>query len=176
MVEGFRSALSLREVPMVEPEVVVRIRALGAMGWGAKRVAREVGVARNTVRRYLRGGGAAEVQARPCARRLSEDQRREARELFSAEAAGNAVVVRELLASRGVRASMSTVQRAVRAQRQRLRAEALATVRYETGPGEQMQASLWREEGVDRWGARESVLPCGGAGLFATSLRAGNAL
>jgi transposase len=142
MVEGFRSALSLREVPMVEPEVVVRIRALGAMGWGAKRVAREVGVARNTVRRYLRGGGAAEVQARPCARRLSEDQRREARELFSAEAAGNAVVVRELLASRGVRASMSTVQRAVRAQRQRLRAEALATVRYETGPGEQMQADF----------------------------------
>jgi transposase len=127
---------------MVEPEVVVRIRALGAMGWGAKRVAREVGVARNTVRRYLRGGGAAEVQARPFARRLSEDQRREARELFSAEAAGNAVVVRELLAKRGVLASMSTVQRAVREQRQRLRAEALATVRYETGPGEQMQADF----------------------------------
>jgi transposase len=62
MVEEFRSALSRREVPMVEPEVIVRIRGLGAVGWGARRISREVGVARNTVRRYLRGGEGAEAR------------------------------------------------------------------------------------------------------------------
>jgi len=142
MDEGIRSALSRREVPMVEPEVVVRIRGLGAMGWGARRISREVGVARNTVRRYLRGGERAEAQVRPGARRLGDGERREAEDLFAGEAAGNAVVVRELLAKRGVLASMSTVQRVVREKRQRLRAEALATVRYETGPGEQTQADF----------------------------------
>ena len=44
------------EVAMVDPEVVVRMRVLAGMGWGSKRISREVGVARNTVRRYLRGG------------------------------------------------------------------------------------------------------------------------
>ena len=43
------------EVPMVEAEAVRQMRDLAANGWGAKRIARELGVARNTVRRYLRG-------------------------------------------------------------------------------------------------------------------------
>jgi transposase len=142
MVEELRSALSLREVPMVEPEAVARIRGLRALGWGAKRIARELKMRRNTVRRYIKGGESAEVQVRPGARRLGDGQRREAEELFAGEAAGNAVVVRELLAKRGVLASISTVQRVVREKRRRLRAEALATVRYETGPGEQTQADF----------------------------------
>lgn len=37
MDEGIRSLLSRREVPMVEPEVIVKIRGLGAVGWGARR-------------------------------------------------------------------------------------------------------------------------------------------
>src|SRR5450759_1226098 len=142
MVEEFRSALSRREVPMVEPEQVARIRGLRAAGWGAKRIARELKMRRNTVRRYIKSGESAEVQVRPGARRLGDGERREAEKLFAGEAAGNAVVVRELLAKRGVLASMSTVQRVVREKRQRLRAEALATVRYETGPGEQTQADF----------------------------------
>ena len=142
MVEEFRSALSLREVPMVEPEQVARIRGLRAAGWGAKRIARELKMRRNTVRRYLKGGESAEVQVRLLARRLSERQRQEARALYAGDAAGNAVVVRELLMARGVAASVRTVQRAVFEKRRRLRAEALATVRYETGPGEQTQADF----------------------------------
>jgi transposase len=142
MVEELRSALSLREVPMVEPEAVARIRGLRTLGWGAKRIARELKMRRNTVRRYLRGGESAEVQVRPGARRLDDSGRRRAEELFLGEAAGNAVVVHELLRARGVAASVRTVQRAVCEKRQRLRAEALATVRYETGPGEQTQADF----------------------------------
>ena len=142
MDEGIRSALSHREVPMVEPEQVARIRGLRALGWGAKRIARELKMRRNTVRRYLKGGESAEVQVRPRARRLDDVGFRRAEELFAGEAAGNAVVVHELLMARGVAASVRTIQRAVREKRQRLRAEALATVRYETGPGEQTQADF----------------------------------
>ena len=39
------------EVLMVEPELVRQIRGLAAQGWGAKRIARELKVSRNTVRR-----------------------------------------------------------------------------------------------------------------------------
>lgn len=142
MGEEARAALSGREVPMVEPEDVARIRGLRAMGWGAKRIAREVGVARNTVRRYLREGSEAERQVRLRARRLDEKRLQEARDLFVTEAAGNAVVVRELLLARGAQASLRTVQRALMEQRRQARVQALATVRYETGPSEQMQADF----------------------------------
>ena len=49
---------------MIEPDVIRQIRELTARGWGSKRIAAELGVARNTVRRYLRGGAAAEAQVR----------------------------------------------------------------------------------------------------------------
>jgi transposase len=55
---------------MTEPEVVRQVRILAERGWGAKRIARALGLARNTVRRYLRGGPRAQVQTRPRRRRL----------------------------------------------------------------------------------------------------------
>ncbi len=42
---------------MLEPEAVTTIVRLGQSGWGAKRIARTLGIARNTVRRYLNAGG-----------------------------------------------------------------------------------------------------------------------
>lgn len=127
------------EVAMVEPEVVRQIRALVQKGWGAKRIAAELGVARNTVRRYVRGGEGAERQIRPKARRLDEATRAEVVGLFETAAEGNAVVVRDLLADRGTDVTARTVQRLVQARRQQLRAEQVATVRFETAPGAQMQ-------------------------------------
>lgn len=127
------------EVQMVEPEVVRQMRALASKRWGTKRIAREVGVARNTVRRYLRGGVAADVQVRAARRRLDEEGRSKAIDLFDGDAEGNAVVVHELLAAQGLEASVRTVQRAVVAHRQEKRAAEVATVRFETAPGHQMQ-------------------------------------
>src|SRR5574340_1575668 len=101
------------EVPMVEAEAVREMRELAAKGWGAKRIARELGLARNTVRRYLRGGAAAEVQRHPSQQRLDQGRQAEAVALFEGEAEGNAVVVAQLLADRGIEASVRTVQRAV---------------------------------------------------------------
>jgi transposase len=129
------------EVPMVAAEVVRQMGQLAELGWGAKRIARELGVARNTVRRYLRGAP-AEVQEHLAARRLDDAGRAEALRLFDAEAEGNAVVVARLLRDRGLAASVRTVQRAVEDRRRSQRASQVATVRFETAPGEQMQVDV----------------------------------
>jgi transposase len=123
---------------MVEAEAVRQMRELAARGWGAKKIARELGLARNTVRRYLRGA-AAGVQRHPAQQRLDAERRMLAAELFEGEAEGNAVVVAQLLAERGVEASVRTVQRAVAARRREMLAADVATIRFETAPGRQMQ-------------------------------------
>lgn len=126
-------------VPMVDPEVVKQLRALHTMGWGTKRIAGELGISRNSVRRYLRGGVAAETQIRPAARTLSDEQAALACKLLDDEAQGNGVVVQRLLAERDVEVPLRTLQRVLAPRRQEKRAAGLATVRFETAPGHQMQ-------------------------------------
>ena len=134
-----REAPPTMAAPMLDSEIVRQIRALSALGWGAKRISDAVGASRNAVRRYLRLGAAADAQVRPQARQLDAEQRALAVELLEGEAAGNAVVVQRLLQDCGVEATVRTVQRAVETRRQERRAAELATVRYETAPGHQMQ-------------------------------------
>lgn len=128
----------IAEVPVVEGEIVTAIRELTNRGWGARAIAAELAIARNTVRRYQRGA-AAGVQVRPSARRWTVADRAAAQALFQREAEGNAVVVQQLLADRGCAVSVRTVQRAVAPIRQAQRAADLATVRVEAAPGAQMQ-------------------------------------
>jgi len=128
----------IAEVPVVEGEIVTAIRELTNRGWGAKAIAAELAIARNTVRRYQRGAVAG-VQVRPLARRLSMDDQAAAQRFFQNEAEGNAVVVQQLLADQGCAVSVRTVQRAVAPVRQAQRAADVATVRVETAPGAQMQ-------------------------------------
>ncbi len=142
---GETAVVALRataEESMVEQEVVRRMRALAEMGWGHKRIAREVGVARNTVRRYLRAGHGADTQVRPKARRLTAAEQQRAVELWGAAAEGNAVVVQALLGQEGVEASVRTVQRAVEKKRRQVHAAQVATVRFETKPGQQLQVDF----------------------------------
>src|SRR6476659_8348693 len=127
------------EVPVIEGEIVTTIRELASRGVGSKTIARELGVARNTVRRYLRQGIAAGVQMRPAARCLTAGTRATARDLYAGVAGGNAVVAKRLLAERGVGVSERTIQRAVADLRRAQRVAALATVRVETAPGDQLQ-------------------------------------
>lgn len=98
------------EVPVIEGELVTAIRTLAGRGVGKKTIAREVGVSVNTVRRYLRRPIEAGVQTRPAARRLTDEQRRQARELYEGPAEGNAVVVQRLLAERGFAISVRTLE------------------------------------------------------------------
>jgi len=127
------------EVSMLAPEIVRQIRDLAGLEWGAKRIAAEIGVARDTVRRYLRGGPAAEIQRRPGAWTVDEATRALAVELLDGPAQGNAVVVRRLLADRGVAVPLRTLQRLLMPHRQARRSAEVATVRFETAPGHQMQ-------------------------------------
>ena len=126
-------------VPMVEAETVRALRVLAERGWGARAIARELGISRNTVRRYVRGGQSAEQQERPTRRILDPDARAVAKQIFTGVAEGNAVVVARELQRAGTEVGVRTVQRVVREERLARRAQELATVRYERGPGEQMQ-------------------------------------
>ena len=81
---------------MLEPEIVRQIRGLAAMSWGSKRIAATLGISRVAARRYLRGA-APGAQERPRARQLDADQRKVAVAVLDGEAAGNAVVARQLL-------------------------------------------------------------------------------
>ena len=62
------------EVPVIEGEMVTAIRTLASRGVGKKAIAREVGVAVNTVRRYLRQPITPGHQVRPAARRLTDER------------------------------------------------------------------------------------------------------
>src|SRR5437762_1938790 len=133
------------EVPVIEGEMVTAIRTLASRGVGKKAIAREVGVAVNTVRRYLRQPITPRHQVRPAARRLPDDRRGEARTLYEGSAAGNAVVVQRLLAERGCAMSVRTIERAVADIRRAQRVAALATVRVETAPGDQLQIDFGQQ-------------------------------
>ena len=131
---------------MVEPEVIRQIRMLAALKWGAKRIARELGIARNTVKRYLRLDDPCPVQVRPKARRLDDEGRELARRLYKTAAAGNAVVVTRELRRQGIRVGVRVVQRVVAPDRQATRAAEAATVRFETRPGQQMQIDFGQKK------------------------------
>jgi transposase len=123
---------------MLQPDVVDRIHALSRRGFGRKRIARELGISRNSVRRYLAGAKVG-FQERPSARQLDAVTLREVRNLFNTVAEGNTVVVQQELTRRGIQVDLRTLQRAVAPLRQERRALALATVRFETPPGQQIQ-------------------------------------
>ncbi len=66
--------------------------------------------------------------------------------IFETTAEGNAVVVAQILAERGVEASVRTVQRVVADRRRELRAADLASVRFDTGPGQQTQIDFGQRQ------------------------------
>src|SRR5215203_2743511 len=130
------------EVPrgdeMRTPDEVAAMLRLKVLGWGIKRIARELGCSHMTVRRYVAEGGYVPYRRRGRPRTwaghepwLAERFRRHA---------GNADVVRqELSAEKGITLSLRTIERAVAHLRRELEAEAQATVRFETPPGQQLQ-------------------------------------
>ncbi len=127
-----------RREAMVEPDDVAAVLRLNELGWGARRIAHELGIARNTVRRYIRQGGWRPYQ-RPQRERMLDGLEGWLRQRL-VQHAGNADVVRqELEAEKGIVVSLRTVERAVKPFRQELEAEAKATVRFETPPGKQLQ-------------------------------------
>ena len=131
------SALVRRET-MIEPDDVAVALRLHELGWGARRIARELGISKNTVKRLLRQGGWRPYK-RPKRSRTLDGLEPWLEERFK-QHRGNADVVRqELKSEKGIEVSLRTVERRVQRYRAALCAEAQATVRFETPPGKQLQ-------------------------------------
>jgi transposase len=123
---------------MKTPDDVAEMLRLRACGWGLKRIARQLGCSHHTVKDYVATGGVKPFKS-PERPKLLDGLEGWLRERFIRHR-GNADVVRQdLLAEKGVAVSRRTLQRAVQPYRQALKAEALATTRFETPPGRQLQ-------------------------------------
>jgi transposase len=123
---------------MQTPEDVAQMLRLKAAGLGIKQIAIKLGCSKNTVRRYVRAGGWVPYAVPKRTGQLH------ALEPWLAERLqrhrGNADVVRQdLQREHGLTVTLRTVERAVAPFRRELRAQEVATVRFETAPGEQLQ-------------------------------------
>jgi len=127
-----------KDLHMVDPQDVHAMVRLQALGWGCRRIARELGVARNTVRRYLRQGGWTPYK-KPLRQGALDGLDDWLRECFLRHRGNAAVVRQQLRKEHGIEVSLRTVERAVGPFRQEFVSAAKATVRFETRPGEQLQ-------------------------------------
>jgi transposase len=123
---------------MQTPEDVQAMLKLASLGWGAKRISRELGCSRNTVRSYLRQGSWQPYQSPHRPGRLTAHQDWLA-ERFRQHRGNCDVVRQELQREHGVTVSLRTVERAVAHLRREVLAQTAATVRFETPPGHQLQ-------------------------------------
>lgn len=123
---------------MQTPDDVAVILRLKQLGWGAKSIARELGISKNTVKSYIRQGGWAAYRT-PCRSKTLDGLEQWLEKAFH-QHGGNADVVRQELARvHGIEVSLRTVERGVKPFREQLAAAAKATVRFETPPGRQLQ-------------------------------------
>lgn len=115
-----------REI-MRTPDEVTAIVELKRKGWGAKRIARELGISKNTVKRYLRAGG-WQPYGRPSRAKVLDKHLPWVNEQYMKHR-GNADVVRqELQRQFRQQVSLRTIERAVAPLRRQLNAAAVATV------------------------------------------------
>ena len=134
----------LAEERMLGQELVREMIARRQRGDGIKQIARELGVDRKTVKRWLRLGDWQPRRPQRRARQL--DHFAEFIEHRAPEVGYNGVVLYRELKALGFTGGLMQVQRFVRPYRDQRRWSELATVRFETGPGEQAQVDygqLW---------------------------------
>lgn len=121
---------------MLDPEKRSAILLLRAQGHSLRKIAKDVGVSRNSVREVIASN---QAQVPLIERAQTLDPHLEAVRSLYTECRGNIVRVQEELQSRyGVRAAYPTLTRFCRKNRIS-QAEPVRTVRIVTGPGEEMQ-------------------------------------
>lgn len=125
---------------MLTQEEAVEIKVLARQGKGMREIAKELGLSRNTVRRYLRGAETRYPERAKRATKLSphEDYVRSRLAAASPDVIPAPVLLREL-AERGYDGGISQLKAFMAPLR---RGPAEPVVRFETAPGEQMQADF----------------------------------
>jgi transposase len=126
------------EERMLGTELVREMVARRERGEGIKRIARELGVDRKTVKRWLKLGTWQPRQPQRRERQL--DRFAEFIERRAPEVGFNGVVLYRELQALGFTGGLMQVQLFVRPCREQRRWSELETVRFETGPGEQAQS------------------------------------
>ena len=125
------------EERMLGADLVSEMVARKDRGAGIKQIARELGVDRKTVKRWLKLGAWQPRQVQRRARQL--DRFAPFIERRAPEVGFNGAVLYRELQGLGFTGGIVQVQRWLRPQRERRKWSELATVRFETGPGEQAQ-------------------------------------
>ena len=125
------------EERMLRADLVREMVARKERGEGAKRIARELGVDRKTVKRWLKLGSWQPRRSQP--RRRPIDQFAEFIKRRAPEVGWNGVVVHRELVGLGFTGGYLQVQRFLQPFRAQRKWSELATVRFETAPGEQAQ-------------------------------------
>lgn len=125
---------------MLHADLVAEIVARAQRGEGSRRIAQELGVDRKTVRRWLKVGRWQPREYRPRPRPIDGFAKFVAAR--GPEVGWNGVVLHRELAGLGFEGGYQQVQRFIKPLRDRRRWAELATVRFETEPGEQAQVDF----------------------------------
>ena len=128
------------EERMLQEATVQEVLARIARGEGIKTIARELGVDRKTIKRWRRLGQWQPRQGRERPRGVAPYLEQLTRR--GPEVGWNAVVLHRELQGLGFAGGVQQVLRVIRPWRTEARWAAVATVRYETGPGEQAQVDF----------------------------------
>lgn len=123
-----------------QQDEISTIVKLHGLGWKIRAISRELGVSRGTVKKYIRSGG-VQAYRKPVRASILDGLSGWLKERFF-QHDGNADVIRQELSEQGIIVSLRTVERAVKEHRDELHRKKIATVRFETLPGRQMQADF----------------------------------
>lgn len=132
------------EMPMIRLEERMMIDIMYKQGYGKKRIARELGISINTVRKYLREGGKPQYKKRELVP-MKLDGYREYIKKRITDAHPHwipATVIYREIKARGYQGGLSRLRAYMRSQKPEVKEEAV--VRFETPPGQQMQID-WAE-------------------------------
>ena len=125
------------------------LRDLATKGYSIRRIAQEIGLARNTVRKYLRGS----PEAKPRKKRASKLDPFKDQIWMEVDHLFNCQTMLERLRQMGYQGKGSILRDFVRPYRPAKRGR-VPVLRYETGPGQQMQVDwgefVYEEEGTRR--------------------------
>src|SRR5947209_3924213 len=145
--------LDTREVAMIRSGTINTIHELSAQGKSIREIARIVGIARNTVRRYLRGKPIAAPRSKRGS--ILDSYKKQIRTWITEDHLYKCEVMFPRLHAQGYAGGLSTIKASVQTLRP-AKVGQYPIQRYETKPGEQMQYD-WGEFHYEKEGKEHKL-------------------